>query len=62
MTWEREKAYRAKRAQQIIAEMEAAIETGDKNRFVKAYESAMRYMTKKQRNPYYLRALAAHLH
>ena len=56
-TWEQEKAYNAKRAQQAIAEMEQAIETYDVNRFEAAWQVAMRYMNKKQRTPYYIKML-----
>ena len=60
-TWEQEKAYRARRAQALAAEMEQAIAAGDKNRFEAAYSTAMRYMNKKERSPYYIKALEAHL-
>lgn len=56
-TWEQEKAYRARRAAQATAEMDAAIETGDKDRFLAAWDVAMRYMNARQRDPYYIRML-----
>lgn len=49
--WEKEKAYCEKRASELTSEMEAAIETSDRTRFQKAFETAQRYMTKKQLNP-----------
>ena len=57
MTWEKEKAYRAKRAAQAAAEMDAAIADCDKSRFLAAWDVAMRYMTGKERRPYYIRML-----
>ena len=56
-TWEQEKAYRARRAEQIAVEMEASIAAYDKDRFLAAWEKAMIYMNKKQRMPYYIRML-----
>ena len=56
-TWEREKRYRAKRAAQAVAEMEAAIEVYDVPRFLAAWDVAMRYMNVKDRRPYYIRML-----
>lgn len=58
-TWEQEKAYRERRAQQAIAEMEAAISTVDIDRFSKAWEVAMMYMNVRRRNQYYIRMLQA---
>lgn len=55
--WEQEKAYCAKRAQELGAEMDAAIENMDRERFEKAYTTAMRYMKKKERSDYYKRFL-----
>lgn len=55
MNWEKEKAYCATRAKALTEQMEAAIEANDKERFVAAYETSARYMTKKQRKPYYIR-------
>ena len=56
-TWELEKAYCARRAEALGAEMDAAIETGDRDRFTAAYHKAMRYMTVKQRSTYFTRWL-----
>lgn len=56
-TWEQEKAYRARRAEQIAAEMEASLQAHDRDRFLAAFEKAMIYMTKKQYKPYYMRLL-----
>lgn len=56
-TWEQEKAYCARRAEALGAEMDAAIETGDRDRFTAAYQKAMRYMTVKQRSTYFTRWL-----
>ena len=56
-TWEQEKAYRAKRAEQAISEMETAISAYDVERFQRAWQDAMRYMNEKQRRPYYIRML-----
>lgn len=60
-TWAQEKAYRERRAQQAAAEMDTAIATVDKERFLKAWDTAMRYMNKKQRSPYYIRMLQANI-
>lgn len=59
-TWEQEKAYTERRAAQLAQEMEQAIAENDRDRFLAAYSTAMRYMTKKQRSPYYRRFLAKH--
>ena len=56
-TWEQEKAYCARRAEALGAEMDAAIEAGDRDRFTVAYQTAMRYMTVKQRSVYFMRWL-----
>ena len=61
MTWAKEKAYRAKRAEQAFAEMEAAIETRDAKRFEAAWQVAMRYSNAKARAPYYRKALERRL-
>lgn len=52
-TWDAEKAYSARRALQLAAEMEAAIATADQQRFDAAYTAAARYMPKKQRGQYH---------
>lgn len=57
MNWKKEKEYRERRAQQIGAEMDLAIEMIDKDRFQKAFTTAMNYMTKKDRSEYYRRFL-----
>lgn len=56
-TWEQEKAYGARRANQAIIEMERAIRDTDIDRFTAAWNVAMRYMRKKERMPYYYRML-----
>ena len=56
-TWAQEKAYNARRAEALGAEMDAAIEAGDHDRFTAAYQTAMRYMTVKQRSVYFRRWL-----
>jgi len=58
-SWEKEKAYYAKRAQELRAEMDRAILSADKERFEKAHQTAMRYMTKRERSAYYRRFLEA---
>lgn len=57
--WEKEKAYCVRRAEQLGAEMDEAIEAGDRERFEKAYHTAMRYMTVKQRSQYFKKWLAS---
>lgn len=56
-SWKQEKAYCARRAQELGAEMEAAIERGDRERFKAAYEASARYMTQAQRRRIYIRFL-----
>lgn len=56
-TWEQEKAYCQRRSAHLADEMEAAIEAGDSDRFKAAYGSALRYMSKKQRHPLYIKFL-----
>lgn len=56
-TWEQEKAYKARKALEIGAEMDKAIEANDKERFFAAWEKAMIHMGVKQRRPYYIRML-----
>lgn len=48
MKWEQEKAYCKKRAIELKAEMEAATAASYKERFIKTYQTALRYMTKKE--------------
>ena len=52
--WEKEKARNARHAAECAAEMQAAIETLDRDRFLTAYEKSMRYMKKRVRSHYYL--------
>ena len=58
-TWGQEKAYCEKRANELAREMESAIATLDADRFYRAYATAMRYMTRKQRGELHRRFLAA---
>ena len=55
--WEKEKAYTTKRAQELGAALDEAIAANDRAMFETAYQTAMRYMTAKQRKPYYIRFL-----
>lgn len=48
MNWEQEKVYCKKRAKELKTEMEAATAASNEERFIKAYQTAMRYMTKKE--------------
>ena len=57
MAWEREKAYRERRAAQAAVDMEKAITDADRAEFEKAWASAMRYMRVRERNVYYRRFL-----
>ena len=56
-TWEKEKAYRAKRAVTLGAELDRAIENADKEAFGQAYRTALGYMTKAERTTYMKRFL-----
>lgn len=56
-TWERQKAYAARRAAELKAAMEQAIATHDLNAFIEAHQTSFRYMTKRERKPYYERML-----
>jgi len=56
--YEKEKAYCARRAAELTAEMEAALEAKDPERFKVAYSASARYMRQKERKPLYLRFLA----
>lgn len=56
-TYEQEKAYHARRAQALASEMEAALDAGDADRFMAAYETSFRYLKKKQRVLFYIRFL-----
>ena len=53
--WKKEKAYKAKRAQQLGEEMDRAIENGDNERFQEAYLKSNGYMRKKERGAYFRR-------
>ena len=57
-TWEQEKERIAKKAKELGAEMDRAIETADMDRFRITYEKAFNYMTVKERSRYYRRFLA----
>lgn len=52
MNWEQEKVYCKKRAKELKTEMEAAVAASNEERFIKAYQTAMRYMTKKELKPF----------
>ena len=58
-SWEKEKAYRERRAAAIAVELEECIATVDSTRFQQVYENAMRYMNGKTRAGYYRRMLEA---
>ncbi|MBR0411522.1 MAG: hypothetical protein IJI25_11090 [Eubacterium sp.] len=57
-TWDQEKEYRKRRSSVLAAEMDKAIEAADKERFCKAYTTAMNYMNKSERSAYMKRFLA----
>ncbi len=57
MTWEQEKAYRQKRAAQLAAQMEKALEEKDLSSFRQARDTAGNYMTRKELKPYTMRML-----
>lgn len=50
--WEEEKAYKARKAQEYGAEMDAAIEAVDKDRFNAVFSKSFYCMTKKQHDSY----------
>lgn len=56
--WEKEKTHCKKRADELAAEMDQAIETVDIERFDVAYQTAKRYMPHSERVSYYKRFLA----
>ena len=58
-SYAKEKAYCERRAEQFTAEMEAAIISVDKERFLTAYQASARYMRKSLRDGLYRRFLAA---
>ena len=53
MTWEKEKAYRTRRAEKLKADMLVAIENGDRDAFSATYSKALNYASKKELSPYY---------
>lgn len=55
--WKKEKAYRARRAEQLGKEMDQALENNDDEGFQKAYQTAQSYMTGKERSAYFRRYL-----
>lgn len=57
MTWEKEKAYKAKRGAALITDMEQALINKDRRAFETAYIISMRYTTKKEREMLYRRFL-----
>ena len=58
-SWIKEKARNERKATEFTAEMEAAIATLDKDRFLTAHEKSARYMRKRLRDTYYRQFLAA---
>lgn len=56
-SWEKEKAYCERRAQEFAAEMEAAVDAADRDRFLAAFRDSARYLSRKQRNQFYLQFL-----
>lgn len=56
-SWKKEKAYRARRAEQLGKEMDQAIENNDDEGFQKAYQTAQSYMNGKERSVYFRRYL-----
>lgn len=61
MTWEQEKMYTQRRAEELKEQMERAIKEGDIDGFLKAYEASARYMKKKQREELYVSFLMARM-
>ena len=57
--WEKEKAYRAKRAAGLAVELKQAIADKDQATFANAYTAALRYMPAKERKEYMMQFLAA---
>lgn len=55
--YQKEKAYVTRRAEELTAEMEAALDTGDPVRFRDAYAKSARYMRQRDRKPLYIRFL-----
>lgn len=58
-SWEKEKAYRVRRAAALGAEMDAAIESLDEERFTKAFQTALNYMRRKEHTAYMIRFIIA---
>lgn len=58
-SWVKEKARNERKAAEYTAEMEQAIATIDKDRFLTAYQKSARYMRKRVRDTLYRRFLAA---
>ena len=55
------KEYEGRRAGRVEAELKECIKSGDFERFNRVYQAhALRYLSKKRRQPLYLMALAAH--
>jgi len=52
MTWEREQAYTAKRAEKLMRDMDEAINRHDRKAFEQLYEISMRYLRKPERDHY----------
>lgn len=57
-TWEQEKAYTARKAQEYGAEMDAAIEAVDKDMFNTAFGKSFYCMRKRQHDEYMKRFIA----
>lgn len=57
-TWEKQKAYEKKRAEQLKNEMIDAIEKSDKERFSELYKTSLRYMKKSERHDLMMQFLA----
>lgn len=55
--WKKEKARKAKKAEQFGAEMDQAIADGDDERFDKAYKAAFSCMNAKERSVYFWKYL-----
>ena len=55
--YQKEKAYVTRRAEELTAEMVAALDTGDPVRFRDAYTKSARYMRQRDRKPLYIRFL-----
>lgn len=50
MNWEQEKVYCKKRAKELKTEMEAATAASNEERFIKAYQTAIRIYTSSWKN------------